>query len=268
MGLGFTPLYAAGLVADRQHRAGRVRRDRHADPDAGCRHRHFRRSAGRDGGPSAAVRVAASCRRGWWSTMSGWQRPARRVAGGARLRRDVRDRAVCCGAITSAPSWSTSRAALLDRLPGAFCTMWKPTETWDFPADVAETDRGQPTSQKPIGGLTPDARPAPAPVRGQTHCPVPDNGSDPTPGRARAGVDAVGLPLDLRHGVGHRAVKAFLNAGAAGTATYRASGVQPAPHAILSPAFDVPALHRMVFRDFPSRPPPSIARASRIATTG
>jgi lactate permease len=46
-------------------------------------------------------------------------------------------------------------------------------------------------------------------------------------------------------------IKAFLNAGAAGTATYRASGVQPAPHAILSPAFEVPALHRMVFRDFP-----------------
>ncbi|HET7219176.1 MAG TPA: L-lactate permease, partial [Vicinamibacterales bacterium] len=44
---------------------------------------------------------------------------------------------------------------------------------------------------------------------------------------------------------------AFLNAGPAGYAAYRASGVQPPPHAILSPAIEVPALHRMVFRDFP-----------------
>jgi lactate permease len=46
-------------------------------------------------------------------------------------------------------------------------------------------------------------------------------------------------------------VKAFLNAGPAGMASYRANGAQPAPHALLSPAIEVPALHRMVFRDYP-----------------
>ena len=39
MGLGFTPLAAAGPLADRQHRARRLRRARHADHRAGRRHR-------------------------------------------------------------------------------------------------------------------------------------------------------------------------------------------------------------------------------------
>jgi lactate permease len=126
-----------------------------------------------------------------------------------------------------------------------FCTVWKPTETWDFP---------QPTSQKPIRGLTPDASPTPAPaVRGQT--PMSGSGQRgltpiPRPALVRAWMPWVFLSIFVTAwGIGP--VKAFLNAGPAGTATYRASGVQPAPHTILSPAFDVPALHRMVFRDFP-----------------
>ena len=49
-------------------------------------------------------------------------------------------------------------------------------------------------------------------------------------------------------------VKAFLNAGPAGLAGYRATGAQPAPHPVLSPALEVPALHRLVFRDFPVEP--------------
>jgi lactate permease len=49
-------------------------------------------------------------------------------------------------------------------------------------------------------------------------------------------------------------VKAFLNAGPTGFASYRATGAQPAPHAVLSPAIEVPAVHRMVFRDFPVEP--------------
>jgi lactate permease len=46
-------------------------------------------------------------------------------------------------------------------------------------------------------------------------------------------------------------VKAFLNAGPAGAAHYRATGRPPAAHPVLSPSFEVPALHQMVFRDFP-----------------
>jgi len=51
-------------------------------------------------------------------------------------------------------------------------------------------------------------------------------------------------------------IKAFLNAGPAGMRTYRETGRQPPPHPVLSPAFDVPALHRMVFRDHPVEPQP------------
>ena len=58
IGLGFTPLYAAGLVAHRQHRAGRLRRDRHADPHARRRHRHPGDDDRHDGRTAAPVRVA------------------------------------------------------------------------------------------------------------------------------------------------------------------------------------------------------------------
>ena len=73
IGLGFTPLYAAGLVAHRQHGAGRVRGDRHADPDARGGHRDFLRTtigmmAGRQL-PFVSLIVPA-----WLVvTMSGWR---------------------------------------------------------------------------------------------------------------------------------------------------------------------------------------------------
>ena len=51
-------------------------------------------------------------------------------------------------------------------------------------------------------------------------------------------------------------IKAFLNAGPTGMRTYRETGRQPPPHPVLSPAFDVPGLHRMVFRDHPVEPQP------------
>jgi lactate permease len=51
-------------------------------------------------------------------------------------------------------------------------------------------------------------------------------------------------------------VKAFLNGGPAGAAHYGRTHAPPPPHPILSPAFEVPALHRMVFRDFPVEPDP------------
>jgi len=45
--------------------------------------------------------------------------------------------------------------------------------------------------------------------------------------------------------------KAFLNGGPAGAAIYRAKHVAPPPHAVLSPAIEVPGLHRMVYREHP-----------------
>ena len=46
-------------------------------------------------------------------------------------------------------------------------------------------------------------------------------------------------------------IKAFLNGGPAGAALYREKHVPPPPHAVLSPAFEVPGLHRMVYREHP-----------------
>jgi lactate permease len=119
-----------------------------------------------------------------------------------------------------------------------FCTVWKPTETWDFPQSTpqnlqtplsAPEQRGQtPVSGSERWGLTPIPRPA----------------------LIRAWMPWVFLSVFVTAwGIGP--VKAFLSAGPAGAASYRASGVQPAPHAQLSPAIEITALHRMVFRDFP-----------------
>ena len=50
-------------------------------------------------------------------------------------------------------------------------------------------------------------------------------------------------------------VKAFLNGGPQGLAAYRAAG-RPYVSAVLSPTWNVPLLHRGVFRDFPVVPTP------------
>ena len=64
-------------------------------------------------------------------------------------------------------------------------------------------------------------------------------------------------------------VKAFLNGGPSGFAAYR-SGAKPVVSRVLSPTWDVPLFHRLVFRDYPvSSPRRSIARGfrtRRIAT--
>jgi lactate permease len=50
-------------------------------------------------------------------------------------------------------------------------------------------------------------------------------------------------------------VKAFLNGGRPGLAAYR-SGAKPVVSRVLSPTWDVPLLHRLVFRDYPVLPAP------------
>ena len=50
-------------------------------------------------------------------------------------------------------------------------------------------------------------------------------------------------------------VKAFLNGGPEGFARYRA-GERPAMHAVLAPSWNVPLLHRRVFREYPVEPTP------------
>ncbi len=104
-----------------------------------------------------------------------------------------------------------------------FCTWWKPAEVWDFP--VASGRRA--------------GRPRPAP------CAI-------ARADARARVDAVGLPLGLRDRLGHRPDQGVPQWRAGRRrALYRAKHVPPPPHAVLSPAIDVPGLHRMVYREHP-----------------
>jgi lactate permease len=122
--------------------------------------------------------------------------------------------------------------------------VWTPKEIWDFPQlGTQKPFRGQAVNRVRRGGQ-PDTGPAVHDSLPDTPLPVP------RPTLVRAWMPWVFLSVFVTAwGIGP--IKAFLNAGPMGTATYRTSGVQPAPHAILSPAFDVPALHRMVFRDFP-----------------
>ena len=129
-----------------------------------------------------------------------------------------------------------------------FCVVWKPAEIWEFP------DRGQ-TPLLPAAGRPHEWGQTPVSGSGRSRAEV--TGPEqrgltpiPRPVLVRAWMPWVFLSIFVTAwGIGP--IKAFLSAGPSGTATYRASGVQPAPHALLSPAFDIPALHRMVFREFP-----------------
>jgi lactate permease len=99
-----------------------------------------------------------------------------------------------------------------------FCRWWKPSSTWEFPGTA-------PASASPVGSI-------------------------PRHALVRAWMPWVFLSVFVTAwGVGP--IKAFLNGGPAGMASYRATRSQPPPHAVLSPALEVPALHRMVFRDYP-----------------
>jgi lactate permease len=103
-----------------------------------------------------------------------------------------------------------------------FCTWWKPAEAWDFPHEPG----------------TAPAVTMPAP-RHATRLEL-----------VRAWMPWVFLSIFVTAwGIGP--IKAFLNGGPAGAAIYREKRLAPPPHAVLSPAFDVPALHRMVFREHP-----------------
>jgi lactate permease len=102
-----------------------------------------------------------------------------------------------------------------------FCTWWKPAEEWDFPL---------------AAGAAPAIVPVPAAI--------------PRATLVRAWMPWVFLSVFVTvWGIGPS--KAFLNAGPAGAALYLEKHVAPPPHPVLSPAFEVPALHRMVYREHP-----------------
>ena len=103
---------------------------------------------------------------------------------------------------------------------------WQPKEVWDF---SGETN---------LGSRIPD--PAPR---------IPEH--------SRSEVTRAWMPwLFLSIAVilwGLAPVKAFLNGGPQGLATYRAGG-RPYVSRVLSPTWNVPLLHRAVFRDYPVVP--------------
>jgi lactate permease len=103
-----------------------------------------------------------------------------------------------------------------------FCTWWRPAEAWEFPHEAGTTPAA--TMASPRAATRPEL--------------------------LRAWMPWVFLSIFVTAwGIGP--IKAFLNGGPAGAAVYREKRVAPPPHAVLSPAFDVPALHRMVFREHP-----------------
>ncbi len=108
-----------------------------------------------------------------------------------------------------------------------FCTWWRPARTWEFPSTA--------------GALPPT--------------PGPNAARQAIPRAAlfRAWMPWVFLSVFVTAwGIGP--IKAFLNGGPAGAAHYSRARTQPPPHPLLSPAIEVPALHRMVFRDYPVEP--------------
>ena len=181
----------------------------------------------RDGRTPAAVRVADR------AGLAGRDdervaRAARRVAGGAGVRRSF--------AIVQFLWSNYVGPELVDIVGGLvslgclalFCTWWQPAEAWEFP-DGAGRSRAA------------DGRQADRRCR---------DGDPIAAASVRAWMPWVFLSVFVTAwGIGP--IKAFLNAGPAGMQRYRATGRQPPPHPVLSPAFDVPGLHRMVFRDYP-----------------
>jgi lactate permease len=113
-----------------------------------------------------------------------------------------------------------------------FCAWWRPAEHWEFPHEADERAAAAP----------PDAR----------HPPVAGV-SLPRAVVMRAWMPWIFLSVFVT-AWGAGPVKAFLNGGLAGAVGYRATGAQPSPHPALSPAVDVPALHRMIFREHPVVP--------------
>jgi lactate permease len=112
-----------------------------------------------------------------------------------------------------------------------FCTWWRPAEAWEFPSETAARAAESPrTVAQPI---------APAPQTAASKSLV-----------RRAWMPWVFLSVFVT-AWGAGPIKAFLNGGSTGAATYRATGRPPAPHAVLSPAFDVSGLHRLIFREHP-----------------
>ena len=220
MGLGFTPLYAAGLALIAN-----------TAPVA----------YGAIGTPILTLGLVTGIDAQLLSAMAGRQLPivslivpawlVVTMSGWAGLRGAWPPVLVCGGSFAIVQFlWSNYVGPeLVDIMGGlvslaclaVFCTWWKPASTWEFPhAGAAAVSGGGPIPRRVL---------------------------------VRAWMPWFLLSVFVT-AWGSGPVKAFLNGGPAGMARYRATQTQPPPHAVLSPAFEVPALHRMVFREYPVEP--------------
>jgi lactate permease len=110
---------------------------------------------------------------------------------------------------------------------GLFCRVWQPRDVWDFPG--ARMPNGVPVGRAPF------AEASTAAVR-------------------RAWMPWLFLVVAVTLW-GLAPSKALLNGGPKALAEYRA-GQRPSLNPVLSPTWNVPLLHRLVFRDYPVEPAP------------
>jgi lactate permease len=225
MGLGFTPLYAAGLALIAN-----------TAPVA----------FGAIGTPILTLAAVTSLPVDTLSAMAGRQLPfvslivpAWLVAtmSGWRGLVGVWPAVLVCGGVFAVLQFAWSNFVgpeLVDIVGGlaslaalaGFCRVWKPREVFEF-----------------AGETTMVAVPAATPARAAVGTQIP------RPVLIRAWMPWVFLSvMVMLWGLG--SVKAFLNGGADGLALYR-EGKPPSVSMALSPAWNVPLLHRLVFRDFP-----------------
>ncbi len=228
MGLGFTPLYAAGLALIAN-----------TSPVA----------YGAIGTPILTLGVVTGISPQTLSAMAGRQLPIVSLIvpawlvvtmSGWRGLRGVWPAVAVCGASFAIVQFFWSNFVgpeLVDIMGGlislaclaVFCRLWKPAAVWEFPDAARETADMSGSSRTAVATTV------------ATH--------------ARTAVIRAWMPwLFLSIFVtawGIAPVKAFLNAGSTGLARYRATGVAPPPDPLLSPTFDVPSLHRLVYREHP-----------------
>lgn len=144
----------------------------------------------------------------------------------------------------------------------AFCRVWKPAAVWDFaasPSHAVESAPWQP-AQTSAAGSPSGALDGPPP-HGRSVVAARMNPSGVGSDAHSSAIVRAWMPWVFLSAFvltwGLAPVKALLNSGPSGMASYWSSGRAPAANQFLSPTLDVPALHRRVYRDYPVEPAPA-----------
>jgi lactate permease len=251
MGLGFTPLYAAGLALIANT----------APVAFGAIGTPIITLAAVTGIPAMSISMMAGRQLPFVSllipawlvmTMSGW-----------RGFTGVWPAVLVCGGVFAVVQFFWSNFVgpeLVDIVGGLaslfalalFCRVWKPREVWEFPEERVKSD----TTTAAEVRLKSDASTAPRLKSAAPTAPRPKReaaavvvGSGLSRAVVRAWMPWVFLSIAVIIW-GLAPSKAFLNGGPSNLALYRA-GKPLVPSMTLSPTWDVPLLHRLVFRDFP-----------------